>query len=189
MNRLVTIINFIYLCSEFINIFTKGCFWCKGHLFLPFQWNLFLLELLINGLVMVNYMLYGPSFMTFIYGSIEYSYVPLKSPQHRTINHLLTLFLFTLFCSFQTNLRSLSTSLLSLFQYYSTTILSRCRYQILTDKIDPTLFCRCDFFDESWTCGYFFACSISVPINTKPYLWNYIEYNNELMHSYSIPHK
>ena len=35
----------------------------------------------------------------------------------------------------------------------------------------------------------FFACSNIVTINTKPYIWNYIEYNNELTYRYSTPHK
>ena len=46
-----------------------------------------------------------------------------------------------------------------------------------------------DFFDKSWTCRYFFARNARFTINTKPYLWNYIEYNNKIMYSYSKPQK
>ena len=91
-----------------------------------------------------------PSVITFTYCLTVYSYVPLKLPFYRKIHHWWILF--TIFSSFWTNLIYSGTSILSILRYASTTIFSRCKYWIRTEKNAPTTFHWFEFLNKSFTC-------------------------------------
>ena len=127
----------------------------------------------------------GPSIMTLTQISTSYNYLPSKWPWHRTIYNLWNLF--TILSSLLTTLVSVITYVLYMLWYASTTVFSICRYQIYTEQINPTLFCRLEFFNS---CGHvkIIFLSAGIPINTKKYLWNYKQYTNELMYRHSKFH-